>query len=282
MHPNFGNGGFDFHQEGAAEFWGSNLTWLTQTVMAQSVFGVTFRLHCPEGAKKKRKWFDVEAKDITGLKLHITQFANDGRYTKHGHVSIQWDAMPKDQKEWDNLPDDLKKLLKKGHAGYGLWPVIEILLSTEKHAELMAKCGNDFYGPNGEIPRWRVCYYQLREKTPAAWPNWCYSTGIEFWETEFITVQLADGSYADTPHAFCPNICVLQHAMAMTLQSLKGKKQALYQTRYATELSAPLCRRANEQSKKKSPRHNSSSSTFSPTYKIRAKSCEEHSQCRSC
>ena len=114
----------------------------------------------------------------------MTEFANDGKYTKHGHVSVQWDALPKNQEEWNLLPDDLKKLLKQGSTDCGLWPVIEILLTPEKHAELIAKCGNDFYGPNGEIPTWRVCYYQLRELTPAAWPNWCYTTGIEHWETK--------------------------------------------------------------------------------------------------
>jgi hypothetical protein len=213
MHPNFSNGGHDFHQEGAIGFWGDNLTWLQQTVMAQSLSGTTFRLHCPEGTKKKRKWLDVEAKDITGLKLHITQFANDGRYTKHGHISIQWDAMPKDQKAWDELPEELKKLFPTGHAACGLWPVVEILLTHEKHAELIAKCVNDFDGPKGEIPSWRVCHYQLRHKTPAAWPNWQFATGIEYWDTQCITAQLADCTYANTPHVFasCNNATVMTH-----------------------------------------------------------------------
>ena len=171
MRPNFANGGHVSRQEGAIEFWGDNLLWLQQTVMAQSLSGTTFRPHCPQETSKKKKWLDVEGKDMIGLKLHFTQYACDGRYTKHGHISIEWDAMPVDQKAWDALPEETKKLPPKGHAGLGLWPVVEILLTPEKHAELIAKCGNFFFGPDGQIPSWRVCYYQLRHKSPVAWPN---------------------------------------------------------------------------------------------------------------
>ncbi len=188
----------------------------------------------------------MESKNIIGLKLHLTQYAGDGRYTKHGHISIEWDAMPVYQKAWDALPEETKKLLPKGHAACGLGPVVEILLTHAKLAELIAKCGNDFYGPNGEIPTWRVCYDQLREKTQQHGRTGATQLALNIGKQNTSQCKLLMDLMQTLHMRSAPISVTCTNAMVMTLQRLKGKKQVVYQTRYVTELYAPLCRVAKE------------------------------------